>query len=103
KDVVVVDERDRPRARVLADEEERQPEHHHDHRQIPRAVLRDGAGRSDLQGVHSARKRLVSPRALAPRLDANTSHRPSGLNIGKPSKLASRVTGFGSPPATGTM
>src|SRR6185436_18914243 len=56
----------------------------------------------DAQGFHSARKRLVSPRAFAPRLDANTSQRPSGLNIGKPSKVGSRVTATGSPPPVPT-
>ena len=51
-----------------------------------------------VQGRHSARNRLVSPRARAPRLDENASQRPSGENIGKPSKVGSRVTATGSPP-----
>ena len=52
---------------------------------------------------HSAMKMFVSPATLPPRLEQKTRYLPSGLNIGKPSKSSSRVTGTGSLPATSTM
>ena len=43
---------------------------------------------------------FVSPATLPPRFEQNSSQRPSGLNIGKPSNVTSRVTGSGVPPFT---
>jgi multiple antibiotic resistance protein len=62
----------------------------------------DGA-RGLLQSTQSATNRLVSPRSLAPRFDANTSRRPSGENIGKPSKAGSVVTRSRPSPSSRTM
>jgi spermidine synthase len=65
---------------------------------LRRAQRCGGAGRS----THSATKMLVSPRALAPRLLAKARRRPSGENIGKPSKLGSLVIRVRPPPSSPT-
>ena len=53
-------------------------------------------------GFQRARNRLVSCGIFAPRFEANTSHVPSGLNIGNALNVESRVTGSGAPPLTRT-
>lgn len=62
--------------------------HHRRHRCPVRHQPRLRRGAPGRYSTQSATKMFVSPRSRPCRLEANTSRRPSGLNIGKPSNSA---------------
>src|SRR5262245_24297596 len=61
-------------------------------RQARAQAKEPGVAAPGAHSTQSALNRFVSPRSAAPRLEANTSRRPSAENIGKPSQVGSVVT-----------
>ena len=60
----------------------------------------DNGQLTNLYSTQSAMKMFVSPRVLALRFEAKTSFLPSGVNIGKPSKVSSKVMRSSPVPST---